>query len=75
MGGGRVGKWEVGWCGVWEVGGEWEGYGNGQVRFDRFDRTDSMPVFAVGWLGMKDSYRVVCESGLLGQITFGESAA
>ena len=34
-------------------GGRWEGYGNGQVRFDRFDRrSDSMPVFAVGWLGM-----------------------
>ena len=33
-----------------------EGYGNGQDRFDRFDRfdrrSDSMPVFAVGWLGM-----------------------
>ena len=34
--------------------GGWEGgYGNGQVRFDRLDgRSDSMPVFAVGWLGM-----------------------
>ena len=38
MGGGRVG------------GGRWEGYGNGQVRCDR--RSDSMPVFEVGWLGM-----------------------
>ena len=43
-----MGRWEGG-----KVGGEWEGYRNGQVRFDRFDRrSDSMPVFAVGWLGM-----------------------
>ena len=36
--------------GGWEVGGEWEGYGNAQVRFDRFDRrSDSMPVVC-GWL-------------------------
>ena len=49
--GGEVGGWEVG-GGGWE-GGRWEGYGNGQVRLDRFDRrSDSMPVFAVGWLGM-----------------------
>ena len=44
--GGEGGRWECG-----KVGSEWEGYGNGQVRFDRFDRrSDSMPVFAVGWL-------------------------
>ena len=53
-----VGRWRVE-VGGWEVRGgrvggwRWEGYGNGQVRFDRFDRrSDSMPVFAVGWLGM-----------------------
>ena len=41
-------------------GGRWEGYGNGQVRFDR--RSDSMPVFAVGWLGMtwSEACRVMC---------------
>ena len=33
----------------WE-GGRWEGYGNWQVRFDL--RSDCLPVFAVGWLGM-----------------------
>ena len=52
--GGRVGGrggWEVGGGRV--GGGRWEGYGNGQVRFDQFDRrSDSMPVFAVGLLGM-----------------------
>ena len=56
VGGGREGgRWEGG-----KVGSEWEGYGNGQVRFDRFDRrSDSMPVFAVGWLGMKKEYGYV----------------
>ena len=54
MGGGR---WEVGGVGVvGVVGGAMVGntsHGNVQVRFDRFDRRpDSMPVFAVGWLGM-----------------------
>ena len=48
MGRREGGRWEGG-----KVGSEWEGYGNGQVRFDRFDRrSDSMLVFAVGWLGM-----------------------
>ena len=53
--GGKVGRWEGGKVGRWKVGdeSEWEGHGKGQVRFDRFDRrSDSMPVFAVGWLGM-----------------------
>ena len=40
-------------------------HGNGQVRFDRCDRRpDSMPVFAVGWLGM--FMRFGRESGLNG---------
>ena len=60
MGGGRV-MWEGGVGGVWlgrvggrrVGGGRWEGYGKRQVRFDRFDcRSDSLPVFAVGWFGM-----------------------
>ena len=57
--GGRVGGWEVGRWEGGKVGSEWEGYGNGQVRFDRFDRrSDSMPVFAFGRLGMtKRGYR------------------
>ena len=47
VGGGR-GGWEGGKGRRWEVG--WEGHRNGQVRFDL--RSDSMQVFAVGWLGM-----------------------